>query len=68
MAINWSVFDGILGFVLLAVVVWAAFKPVTRLLLALVVVVVIAGLFYALHANELRGPGPAAALHAQTLS
>ena len=41
-----------LGIVLLIVVVWAALKLVTRLVLGLVMVVLIAILFFALHAAD----------------
>ncbi len=53
MDINWSMLDGALGVVLLIVVVWAALKLVTRLVLALVLIVLVAILFVALHSGEL---------------
>ena len=52
MDINWSAFDGILAVALVIVVVWAALKLVTRLILGVVIVAIIAVVFFGLHLND----------------
>lgn len=49
MDINWSVFDGLLGILILGVIVWAAFKLVKRIVVALIVVALIAAVFFGVH-------------------
>ena len=46
-------FDGVLGVVLVIVVIWAAFKLVTRLVVATAVVVLIAVVFFGAHLPDL---------------
>ena len=53
MHFSWSVLDGVLGVVLLIIVVWAAFKFVTRIVLALILLVILAAVFFGLHFAEL---------------
>jgi hypothetical protein len=52
MEFNWSAFDGLLGVLLLIVVIWAAFKLVTRVAIGLILAVVLAVLFFGLHLGD----------------
>jgi hypothetical protein len=52
MDLNFSAFVGILAVALLIVVVWVALKLVTRLILGLVIVVIIAVAFFGLHLGD----------------
>lgn len=52
MDLNWSALDGILGVALVIVIIWAALKMVTRLVLGLIIVVVIAVAFFGLHLGD----------------
>lgn len=52
MEFNWSAFDGLLGVLLLIVVIWVAFKLVTRVAIGLILAVVLAALFFGLHLGD----------------
>jgi hypothetical protein len=49
MEFNLSMFDGILGLVLLAVIVWVALKLATRIILGLILIVIIGVVFFGWH-------------------
>jgi hypothetical protein len=52
MDLNFSALDGVLGVALVIVVVWAALKLVTRVVLGAIIVVVIAVAFFGLHLSD----------------
>ena len=56
MDINLSLFDGILGLVLLAVIVWVALKLATRIILGLVLIVIIGVVFFGWHIGGFSRP------------
>jgi len=49
MEINWSLFDGVLGLVLLGVIVWVALKLAKRIIIGVIAVVIIGVLFFGWH-------------------
>ena len=52
MDLNLSAFDGLLAVALVIVIVWVALKLVTRLILGVVIVAVIAVAFFGLHLED----------------
>ncbi|MGD9980000.1 MAG: hypothetical protein AB7H66_11530 [Hyphomonadaceae bacterium] len=52
MDFNWSALDAVLAIALVIVIIWAAMKLVTRLILGIVIVVVIAVAFFGAHLND----------------
>jgi hypothetical protein len=52
MDINWSMIDGVLAVAIVAVIVWAALKLVTRLIVGVILVVVIAVVFFGVHLSD----------------
>jgi hypothetical protein len=52
MDFNFSALDGMLAVALVIVVVWVALKLVTRLILGIVIVVIIAVAFFGLHLSD----------------
>lgn len=52
MNIDWSMFDGALGIVLVIVIIWAALKLAGRLIRALLIVIVLALIWFGLHLND----------------
>jgi hypothetical protein len=57
MDLNWSTLDGVLGVILVIVIIWAALKLVTRLVVGAIIVVVLALAFFGLHLNEFNFGG-----------
>jgi len=55
MHFNWSALDGLLAVVVVIIILWAAFKLVTRLVIGVILLIVLAALFFGLHLNELGG-------------
>lgn len=49
MDINWSIFDGVLGLILLGVIAWVALKLAKRIIIGIVVVVLIGVIFFGWH-------------------
>jgi hypothetical protein len=59
MDINWTMFDGVLGLVLLGVIVWVALKLAQRLIIGAIIVVIIGVLFFGWHIGGFsRAPSP----------
>jgi hypothetical protein len=52
MDINWSMIDGVLAVAIVAVIIWAALKLVTRLIVGVILVVVIAVVFFGVHLSD----------------
>lgn len=52
MDFNFSLIDGGLAVLLVIVVIWAAFKLVTRLIVGAILVVVIAVMFFGVHLSD----------------
>ncbi len=52
MDFNFSLIDGGLAVLLAIVVIWAALKLVTRLVVGIILVVVIAVMFFGVHLND----------------
>lgn len=52
MDLNWSAIDAALAVLLVIVVVWAAFKLVTRLIIGVILVAVIAVMFFGVHLSD----------------
>lgn len=52
MEFNWSLIDGGLAVLLAIVVIWAALKLVTRLVVGIILVVVIAVMFFGVHLSD----------------
>lgn len=57
MDFNWSIFDGVLGFVLLGVIVWVALKLAKRIIIGVIAIVIIGVLFFGWHLGNFAGPG-----------
>lgn len=49
MDFNWSIFDGVLGILLLGVIVWVALKLAKRIIIGVIAVVIIGVLFFGWH-------------------
>ena len=56
MDINWSVFDGALGLVLLGVIVWVALKLAKRIIIGIIAIVIIGVLFFGWHIGGFSRP------------
>lgn len=52
MEFNWSMLDGVLAIALVVVVIWVALKLVTRLILGVVIVAIIAVVFFGVHLSD----------------
>ncbi|MGQ0533975.1 MAG: hypothetical protein ACT4OF_14980 [Caulobacteraceae bacterium] len=52
MELNWSLLDALLAIAFVIVVIWAAFKLVTRLILGIVLIVIIAVVFFGVHWSD----------------
>ncbi|MEZ5959163.1 MAG: hypothetical protein R3C30_01880 [Hyphomonadaceae bacterium] len=52
MDLNWSLIDAALAVLLVIVIVWAALKLVTRLIVGIVLVAVIAVMFFGVHLSD----------------
>lgn len=52
MDLNWSAIDAGLAVVLVIVVIWAALKLVTRLIVGVILVAVIAVVFFGVHLSD----------------
>ena len=52
MDFNWSMLDGALAIALVVVIIWAALKLVTRLILGVIIIAVIAVAFFGLHLSD----------------
>ncbi|MFO1018315.1 MAG: hypothetical protein U1E03_12000 [Hyphomonadaceae bacterium] len=52
MEFNWSLVDAGLAVLLVIVVIWAALKLVTRLIVGVILVVVIAVMFFGVHLSD----------------
>ena len=52
MEFNWSLIDGGLAVLLAIVAIWAALKLVTRLVVGIILVVVIAVMFFGVHLSD----------------
>lgn len=52
MDLNWSLIDAGLAVLLVIVVIWAALKLVTRLIVGVILVVVIAVMFFGVHLSD----------------
>jgi len=52
MDFNWSPLDALLAVALVVVVIWAALKLVTRLIVGIVIVVIIAVAFFGVHLSD----------------
>lgn len=52
MDIDWSALDGLLGVALIVVIVWAALKLVKRLIVGLLIVALIAVVFFGAHFRD----------------
>lgn len=50
--IDWSIFDGALGIVLVIVIIWAALKLVSRLIIAVIVVIAVGVIFFGMHLED----------------
>lgn len=50
--IDWSMFDGALGIVLVTVIIWAALKLVSRLIIAVILVIAVAFIFFGMHLED----------------
>ncbi len=64
MEINWSLFDGVLGLLLIGVVIWVALKLAKRIIIGAIAVVIIGVLFFGWHIGgfsraSLEQPGAA---------
>lgn len=55
MEFNWSIFDGILGFILLGVIVWVALKLAARIIIGIIIIVLIGVLFFGWHLGGFAG-------------
>lgn len=66
MDFNWSIFDGILGFILLGVIVWVALKLAARLIIGVIAVVLIGVLFFGWHLGGFSRPAASAPLTEQS--
>ena len=49
MEINWSIFDGVLGLILLGVIAWVALRLAKRIIIGIIVVVLIGVIFFGWH-------------------
>ena len=49
MEINWSLFDGALGLLLIGIVIWVALKLAKRIIIGIIAIVVIGVLFFGWH-------------------
>lgn len=56
MDINWSLFDGALGLVLLGVIVWVALKLAKRIIIGIIAIVLIGVLFFGWHIGGFSRP------------
>lgn len=52
MELNWSLIDAGLAVLLVIVIIWAALKLVTRLIVGVILVVVIAVMFFGVHLSD----------------
>lgn len=52
MELNWSLIDAALAVLLVGVIIWAALKLVTRLIVGVILVVVIAVMFFGVHLSD----------------
>jgi hypothetical protein len=55
MDFNFSMLDGVLAVILVVVIIWAALKLVSRLVIGAIIVVVIALAFFGLHFSDFGG-------------
>jgi hypothetical protein len=49
MEINWSLFDGALGLLLIGIVIWVALKLAKRIIIGIIAIVIIGVLFFGWH-------------------
>jgi hypothetical protein len=49
MEINWSLFDGVLGLLLIGIVIWVALKLAKRIMVGAIIVVIIGVVFFGWH-------------------
>jgi hypothetical protein len=49
MEINWSVFDGAIGLLLIGVVIWVALKLAKRIIIGILAIIIIGVLFFGWH-------------------
>ena len=49
MDINWSLFDGALGLILIGIVIWVALKLAKRIIIGVIAIVLIGALFFGWH-------------------
>ena len=56
MEINWSLFDGALGLVLIGIVIWVALKLAKRIIIGIIAIVVIGVLFFGWHIGGFGRP------------
>jgi hypothetical protein len=49
MDINWSLFDGALGLLLIGIVIWVALKLAKRIIIGILAIVIIGVLFFGWH-------------------
>jgi hypothetical protein len=49
MDINWSLFDGALGLILIGIVIWVALKLAKRIIIGVIAIVIIGVLFFGWH-------------------
>ncbi len=49
MDINWSLFDGALGLLLIGIVIWVALKLAKRIIIGIIAIVIIGVLFFGWH-------------------
>jgi hypothetical protein len=49
MDINWSLFDGAIGLLLIGIVIWVALKLAKRIIIGIIAIVVIGVLFFGWH-------------------
>ena len=67
MEINWSLFDGAIGLLLIGVVIWVALKLAKRIIIGIIAIAIIGVLFFGWHiggfsrapADEPRAEEPA---------
>ncbi len=55
MQINWSLFDGVLGLILLGVIAWVALKLAQRIIIGIIIVVLIGVVFFGWHLGGFSG-------------
>lgn len=49
MDINWSLFDGVLGLILIGIVIWVALKLAKRIIIGVIAIVIVGVLFFGWH-------------------